>query len=277
MAAGLAGEQRVARVLSAYPALPFVGGFVFSVPGRSETVQVDHVLRGADRLYVIETKNWAGPVTARERGSWQSGRGAKCKSYGNPLEQARRQAGRLSLLTGVTVQPIVVLAGGDLDGTEPASLRNMVVSIRGLPHLLGELGAQRAPGAAVAEQMLRAWNIVRAEERAMDQPRRAAEHVERLRQRRGQPSMVPSVRTTSGWAPRLVFAAMAAAFALAGTMVHGRQLQDAPTAIFSGPAAVPSGPLPAAVPDMAPAAPVRQAAPAPARHASRHPHPDSHG
>jgi hypothetical protein len=80
---------------------------------RGRSHQLDHVVLGSDRLFVIETKTWRGHVTGSPGGEhWTLRRPdqSNVRLY-NPLLQNQTHATALSKLLNVPVVPIALSAG----------------------------------------------------------------------------------------------------------------------------------------------------------------------
>ena len=119
---GARGEELVARELAMLPA----GWDVFhGVPrsgfdGSCTGGDFDHVVVGPDTLFVIETKNWEGPVTL-ERGTMRVRGRTPNRS---PVAQVRREAGELAALlkdavpAGIVVTPVICFANNSFSGDE---------------------------------------------------------------------------------------------------------------------------------------------------------------
>ena len=133
---GARGEEIVARELSLLPADWTVfhgvprGGFEAMCGGSD----FDHVVLGPGALYVVETKNWAGPV--RVDGATVSAAGAPASR--SPVAQVRREANALrrrlrrELPPDMPVRGIVCFASNglvpdraDVDGTPLCNVRDL--------------------------------------------------------------------------------------------------------------------------------------------------------
>lgn len=112
---GARGEEIVARELALLPA----GWDVFHGVPRSGAEALagggdfDHIIVGSDTMFVVETKNWDGPVTI-ERGMLKV-RGRIPRR--SPVAQVRKAALELAALleeampNGIAVTPVVCFAG----------------------------------------------------------------------------------------------------------------------------------------------------------------------
>lgn len=134
---GQSGEQRVARALSraGYSVLTDL-----TVTLDNATHQIDHVVRGRDRLYVIETKTWHGVIEGRvgdETWTLRRPRGRVAITAYNPLFQNRRHAEVIGAICGVPVTPLVVSAGFV---RVPQAFSDQVVPLASLPARLGLTG-----------------------------------------------------------------------------------------------------------------------------------------
>ncbi|MGI5869431.1 MAG: nuclease-related domain-containing protein [Kiritimatiellia bacterium] len=119
---GARGEEAVARELAMLPA----GWDVFhGVPrGRFDGVcgggDFDHIVIGPDTLFVIETKNWDGPVTL-ERGVMRVRGRTPNRS---PVAQVRNEANELTgilkdaIPEGVVVTPVICFANNSYAADE---------------------------------------------------------------------------------------------------------------------------------------------------------------
>lgn len=163
MAAGAAGERRVARALAA-AGFEAINDFVFVDRGVSR--QVDHLVRCRDTLVCLETKNWAGSIRGWDRGEWQVDRpgGRKSRAHDNPLDQNLEHVAGVARLTGVRVEGLVVMAGSarHVSGRFPDG----VARIGDAVELLRQAGADGGCGRQVDD----AWRALRRESgaKAMD-------------------------------------------------------------------------------------------------------------
>ncbi|MBQ7666759.1 MAG: NERD domain-containing protein [Kiritimatiellae bacterium] len=147
---GAQGEESVARELALLPA-----GWVVlhGVPSRARRggQDFDHVALGAGGIFVIETKNWSGPVKV-EGGCVTTGGMPVAHS---PVVQARRQASELKAILdgllpdGFPVMPVVCFASNgmdtdatDVDGTPLCNLRVLRDLLRSAPAVSPPLGAE---------------------------------------------------------------------------------------------------------------------------------------
>ena len=135
---GNSGELRVARTLAkaGYTVLTDL-----TVQHRGGTHQIDHVVRGQDRLFVLETKTWHGEIEGRAGGQTWTLR--RPRSWGaitvyNPLFQNQTHAEIIGAISGVPVTQLVVSAGFL---TVPPELAERVLALPGLPAHLGPPGA----------------------------------------------------------------------------------------------------------------------------------------
>jgi hypothetical protein len=107
---GTRGEQRVSDVLTraGYAVLTDL-----TLRHGGGTHQIDHIVRGLDRLWVIETKTWQGTAVGRPGGRrWTLYRpdGRPPVTAYNPLLQNRRHAEVIEKVCKVPVTPLVVSA-----------------------------------------------------------------------------------------------------------------------------------------------------------------------
>ena len=135
---GASGEKRVARLLdkAGYTVLTDL-----IVQHGGGTHQIDHVVCGQDRLFVIETKTWHGEIEGRAGGQTWTLRRPRSRgaiTVYNPLFQNQTHAEVISAMTGVPVTPLVVSAGFL---TVPPELVARVLALPGLPAHLGPPGA----------------------------------------------------------------------------------------------------------------------------------------
>jgi hypothetical protein len=134
---GESGERRVARALTraGYAVLTDL-----TVVWSDTSHQIDHIVRGRDGLYVIETKTWHGLIEGRagdETWTLRRPRGrAAIKAY-NPLFQNRRHAEVIGAMCGVPVTPLVVSAGFV---RVPQAFSDQVIPLASLPARLGPVG-----------------------------------------------------------------------------------------------------------------------------------------
>lgn len=89
---GATGEQRVDRALTraGYAVLTDI-----TVTWGNATHQIDHIVRGRDQLFVIETKTWHGVIEGRahdENWTVRRPRGRSAITVYNPLFQNRKHA-----------------------------------------------------------------------------------------------------------------------------------------------------------------------------------------
>ena len=165
MAAGDAGESKVAGLTRAMRGVESIPAFAFRTRdrnGRVTTCQVDHLVRGADRLWVLEVKNWAGTVSAplADAQEWAvTTRAGQVSMRWNPLRQARRQCTLLAKETGVRADALVVMTGRcTTDGSPwPAG----VVTLVELEDALDSLVRRRHSGGASPRAVAKAWEKAR--------------------------------------------------------------------------------------------------------------------
>lgn len=134
---GRSGEARVARVLerAGYAVLSDL-----TVQQGRGTHQIDHVVRGQDRLFVAETKTWRGTIVGRTGDrEWTLRRPrsrAPIRTY-NPLRQNQTHAHVIAAVCRVHVTPLVVSVGFV---QVPPELAGRVVPLASLPAFLGPPG-----------------------------------------------------------------------------------------------------------------------------------------
>lgn len=154
---GNSGEQRVARTLAraGYAVLTDL-----TVQFGRGTHQIDHVVCGRDRLFVLETKTWRGRIEGRAGDrEWTLRRPrsrAAITAY-NPLLQNLTHAEVLGALYRVPVTPLVVSAGYLQVSPE---LAGRVIPLASLPAFLGPPGSPSGRIARAFEDLSRrkvAW------------------------------------------------------------------------------------------------------------------------
>jgi Holliday junction resolvase-like predicted endonuclease len=168
---GNSGELRVARSLAkaGYTLLTDL-----TVQHGGGTHQIDHVVRGQDRLFVIETKTWRGEIEGRAGGqTWTLHRPRRrgAITVYNPLFQNQTHADVINAMTGVPVTPLVVSAGFL---TVPPELAARVLALPGLP---AHLGPPRAPTGRIE----RAFRELTRRKAAWGQKTLAARHIRWMR------------------------------------------------------------------------------------------------
>jgi hypothetical protein len=131
---GTSGEQRVSRTLSkaGYSILTDL-----TVRLGAGTHQIDHVVCGQDRLFVIETKTWRGAVEGRAGDhNWtiRRPRSRNPLTVYNPLFQNQTHAAAIGGITDVPVTPLVVSTGFLI---VPPDLAARVLPLPSLPAFLG--------------------------------------------------------------------------------------------------------------------------------------------
>ncbi len=167
---GKSGEQRVARALSqaGYAVLTDL-----TVTSGNTSHQIDHIVRGRDRLFVIETKTWHGVIEGRagdESWTLRRPRGRPAIKAYNPLFQNGRHAEVIGAMCGVPVTPLVVSAGFV---RVPQAFSDQVVPLPSLPARLGPVG----PSSQRVEQ---AFHDLSRRKEASGQGRLSARHRHRL-------------------------------------------------------------------------------------------------
>lgn len=167
---GRSGEQRVDCALSkaGYSIITDL-----TVKHGSGTHQIDHVVCGRDRLFVIETKTWRGTVegTAGDQ-NWtiRRPRNRNALTVYNPLFQNQTHAEVIGAITRVPVTPLVVSAGFL---SMPPELAGRVFPLPGLPAFLGPPGASTGRIAAAFSELTR-------RKAAWGQNALAARHIRRM-------------------------------------------------------------------------------------------------
>lgn len=168
---GTSGEQRVARTLAkaGYTVLTDL-----TVQHRGGTHQIDHVVRGQDRLFVIETKTWRGKIEGRAGGqNWtlRRPRSRGAITVYNPLFQNQTHAEIIGAIAGVPVTPLVVSAGFL---TMPPEVAERVLALSGLP---GHLGPPGPPTGRIE----RAFEALTRRKTAWGQKSLTARHTRQMR------------------------------------------------------------------------------------------------
>ena len=138
------------------------------------THQIDDVVRGQDRLFVIETKTWRGEIEGRAGGqTWTLHRPRRREAITvyNPLFQNQTDADVINAMTGVPVTPLVVSTGFL---TVPPELAERVLGLPGRSALLA------APGAPTG-RIERAFEVLARRKAAWGQKVLAARHIRWMR------------------------------------------------------------------------------------------------
>jgi len=135
---GTSGEQRVERTLrrAGYTVLTDL-----TVRQGKGTHQIDHIVCGQDRLCVLEIKTWHGTIEGRAGDqSWtlRRPRNRSPITVYNPLFQNQTHAEIIGAITRAPVTPLVISAGFI---KAPPEIADRVVSLAGLPAMLGPPGA----------------------------------------------------------------------------------------------------------------------------------------
>lgn len=143
---GARGEECVAHELSFLP----VGFTVFHGLGRSRrsimggSGDFDHVVVGPTGVFVIETKNWADPVTIEDGNILYAGRAPTRP----PIDQVRQAAADLKEKlreasdADVEPRPVVCFAGNALRGDRRTVAGVTVCNVRVLNDLIADTGEQ---------------------------------------------------------------------------------------------------------------------------------------
>lgn len=154
---GNSGEQRVANALTraGYAVLTDL-----TVQQGRGTHQIDHIVCGRERLFVLETKTWRGRIEGRAGDrQWRliRPRSSEPITTYNPLIQNQTHAEVIGSLCRVPVSPIVVSAGYV---QVPPELANRVMPLASLPAFLGPPGTPTGRVGAAFEALVRrkpAW------------------------------------------------------------------------------------------------------------------------
>jgi hypothetical protein len=157
MRLGSSGEQRVGRTLqqAGYAVLTDL-----TVQQGRGTHQIDHIVCGRERLFVLETKTWRGRIEGRAGDrQWRliRPRSREPITAYNPLFQNQTHAEGIGGLCRVPVSPIVVSAGYL---QVPPELSDRVMPLASLPAFLGPSGPPTGRIGAAFEELARrkaAW------------------------------------------------------------------------------------------------------------------------
>jgi len=134
--AGRAGESRVAATLR-LAGHSAIHDLTIRVAGKSH--QLDHIVTGTNRLFVLETKNWRGRVKGYPSSRhWTLHRPNHSLIWTySPLAQNAVHAAALSKLVRVPVTPLIVSAGYvELS----AELESLITPLKDLPQRLDPPG-----------------------------------------------------------------------------------------------------------------------------------------
>ncbi len=178
---GASGEQRVARTLSqaGYRVLTDL-----TIQNGNRTYQIDHIVAGRDRLFVLETKTWRGTIEGRAGGQTWTLRRPKSRStlsVYNPLRQNQTHAEVIDAITRVPITPLIVTAGYLKASPE---LAPMICSLAALPALLG-------PPGLLSERIERAFRDLEKTKAAWTQKPLAKRHINSMKNdRRFHPARV---------------------------------------------------------------------------------------
>lgn len=181
--AGRQGEERVGELLDLAGGHDRLDGVVFEASSR-KAAQVDHLVRGACCLIVVETKNWNGLLdgTAEDEHWTLRRRSGDIVSMRNPLRQAARQAGivrEAAKPDTPTVRHLVVMAGRARHAQ--GSFPNGVVTSRELRTVLPAMLAEGGDPVALEH----AWSRLVEQAFSPEADRRANRYVARLEERFG--------------------------------------------------------------------------------------------
>jgi hypothetical protein len=126
MRAGRAGERSVSRLLRATNGIEHIDDFVFT--HHRLTVQIDRLVRGADRIWVLETKHWASHVDgSAHAATWTvSGSGGRRRAdrRQNPIQQNEWHCEALSAVFNIPTRSLVVVFSGSarFSNSRPAGI-----------------------------------------------------------------------------------------------------------------------------------------------------------
>jgi hypothetical protein len=184
-AAGRLGEARVSAALDENGAWDRLDDVVIG-KGLRLSAQIDHLIRAARCLVVVESKNWSGLVTGGpDDEEWTlTRRNGRTTRHRNPIIQAARQARKVILASGddaLPVHALVVMAGRahHASGRFPEG----VTLLRDLPSVLTPL--LKGDGNEEA-RVTAAWGKIVEDAFSPDASRRAARYVGWLEQRFGE-------------------------------------------------------------------------------------------
>jgi hypothetical protein len=125
LAAGLRGEDRVARELRRLPDdYVVLTDLVLSTP--AGTREIDHLVLGPSGIYVVEVKRWGGVITPGQDAWIQETRRGRFPrpSPAAQLERARQSVASRLGVPASAVTPILVLVGGRLAGPSPVRVES---------------------------------------------------------------------------------------------------------------------------------------------------------
>ena len=182
---GDAGERKVSECLAQMGDLQFENDLVFVQDGR--TVQVDHVVRGVDCLWVVETKNWSGKVAGSpEDAEWVLTRkDGSVDRHHNPLWQNRNHVRALAKAVGAPCEGMVVMSGAieHASGKFPWG----VIRLQRTRNVLGGKARSARDGArGTPPDLDAAWEKVRGMARAEGKQAMLAAHMARLSEKYGR-------------------------------------------------------------------------------------------
>lgn len=106
------------------------------------THQIDHVVCGQDRLFVLETKTWRGLIEGRPNDkNWKliRPRSRSAITAYNPIFQNETHAKVISSLCRIPITPLVVSAGFL---RVSSGLENLVIPLASLPSVIGPPNCQ---------------------------------------------------------------------------------------------------------------------------------------
>jgi hypothetical protein len=174
---GNSGEQRVERALvrAGYPVLTDL-----TLRLGQGTHQIDHVVCGQDRLFVLETKTWRGRIEGRVAArEWRliRPRGRDAVRAYNPLFQNQTHAEVIGAICRVPVTPLVVSAGFL---KMPPELDSRVIPLAGLAAALGPPGQPTG-------RIGRAFSELSRRKAAWGQTALSHRHQRRMQRRRFDP------------------------------------------------------------------------------------------
>lgn len=217
--AGADGEAATALALDALRAEDWFALHDLAWPGRPRA-NIDHVVVGPGGVFVIDTKNWSGPIAVREGVLWHKGRRRQQVTDG-PKAAATAVS---QLLGGIPVTAALCFTGeeavsGWLDGVAVCSPSNLQDFLRSRPLTL------HAQGVARVHNQMQAVLPPATAARPTQQLQKSVQdrRVLRIRERRTPP--VRSRRRKEAPVGRL----LAVLALLLGVLMFGQSMLDAAT------------------------------------------------
>ena len=189
---GNAGERKVISLIKRnIPGLPILRGFAF-LPGgkKSNSTQIDAIIKGVDRLWILEVKNWTGYISGSKNDRDWTIRGKTIWKTVNPLVQLNRQRYWLNKEVGVPVDGFVVMSGS---ATTNGSWPYGVVIAEDISRIIaGKARNQQGCGAS-SDAVDRAWKRV-VELRKIDSYNNiSASHTQRMENKPNKSNFFPLI------------------------------------------------------------------------------------